>query len=54
MLNWILSILVHKELLSEGEAEHLSKELTTHTHPHIFKDAHELVGKLMDEYEKKK
>lgn len=54
MLNWILSILVHKNILTETEAEHLSKELTLKTHPHIFKDAHKVVEEVLAELEKRK
>lgn len=54
MLNWVLSILVTKEVLTEAEAEFLSKKLVDNIHPHQFQDAHNLVKEFLAEYEKSK
>lgn len=54
MLNWILSILVQKKIISEEEATHLGKELPLNIHPQTFTDAHEVVTKLLDDFKKNK
>ncbi len=53
MLNWLLSILVHKDILKLEEAEHLSKELVVKTHPQNFMDAHKIVAKIFKDFENK-
>lgn len=52
MHNWFLSILVCKEVLTEEEAECLSKELATSIYSTRFSDAHSTVKKILKEYEK--
>lgn len=54
MLNWSLSVLVHKGILTFEEAEHLAKELVLKTHPTRFADAHVIVEKVLGEYKKTK
>ena len=54
MLNWVLSIMVIKDILTEEEAQHLSKELGQAIHASRFDDAHKLVTKLLEDYEKNK
>lgn len=52
-INWILSLLVHKKLITEDEAEHLSKKLAFTVYPQNFKDAHKIIKSLLDEVESK-
>jgi hypothetical protein len=52
-LNWMLSILVHKSLLTIDEAKHLSERLVTTTHPQNFTDAHRVMDKILSELESK-
>lgn len=52
MINWVLSIMVHKEIIDLDEAEHLAKELVTMTHPSNFIDAHRIVENLLDKYKR--
>lgn len=54
MLNWLLSIMVHKKLLTKEEATYLGKELPLKTHPHDFKDAHQVVEELLKDFKKSK
>jgi|HubBroStandDraft_5_1064220.scaffolds.fasta_scaffold699740_1 hypothetical protein len=54
MLNWVLSLMVHKKLLTEDEAVHLGKELPLKTHPHNFLDAHKVVEDLLKDFRKNK
>lgn len=53
-LNWTLALLVHYKIMTEEEAEHLSKKLTESIHPHMVKDAIVRVEQLLAEYNKKK
>lgn len=53
MLNWILSILVHKGVLKETEAEVLAKELPNRIHPAGFQDAHKIIGEILDDVKDK-
>lgn len=52
MLNWILSILVHKNIITVEEAQTLSKELLTKIHSQNFDEAHELVTKVLKDFKK--
>lgn len=52
MLNFFLSILVHKKILTVDEAAHFSKELATRTHPQGFHDAHRIVEALWEDLKK--
>ena len=54
MLNWFLSILVHKGILLEGEAQHLAQELSQKIHEHTFADAHKTVEDILTDYKKNK
>lgn len=53
MINWILSIMVHRKLLTLEEATYLAKELTFKTHPQNFVDAHKIVDKLLKDMDPK-
>lgn len=53
MLNWTLALLTHFKVISVDEAQHLSDELQKKIHPHMVKDAVEIVEKLMADFEKK-
>lgn len=52
MLNWMLSLLVHSGGLTKDEAQHLSEKLATTTHPQRFKDAHEIIEKLLADFKR--
>lgn len=52
MLNWTLSVLVVKDLLSYEEAERLSKELALKTYPTGFNDAHAIVKGILEDVNK--
>jgi hypothetical protein len=52
MINWFLSIMVHKKLLTLAEAEYFAKELVFKTHPQNFTEAHKIVEKLLNDFEK--
>jgi hypothetical protein len=54
MLNWVLSLLVHKDVITEDEAKHLSTNLAQSIHSSRFEDAHELISKLLREYRQNK
>jgi hypothetical protein len=54
MINWMISIMVHKKLLTLEEGEHLAARLVSTTHPSLFKEAHKIVEDVMNELEKKK
>lgn len=54
MLNWVLSILVHKSILTIDEAEFLAKDLANKIHDQRFTDAHEVITKLLKDFEKNK
>ena len=47
MINWILSILVLKQIITEDEAKTLSRELPLRTHPTNFAEAHKIVQKIL-------
>lgn len=49
MLNWFLSILVHKEVITVEEARHLAQELSKTIHEHNFTDAHKTVGDILNQ-----
>lgn len=52
MLNWVLSILVLKEVITVEEAEHLSKELAQTIYETRFRDAHATLERILRDYEK--
>lgn len=54
MLNFTLSVLVHKGILKLDEAEHLAKELAQKTQPQNFLEAHKIVEQVVKEFAKKK
>lgn len=54
MLNWVLSIMVIKGLLTKEEAEYLAKELVDKIHPHDFLTAHTIVEKVLKDYRRYK
>lgn len=49
MLNWLLSLMVHKDLLTEEEAQFLSKKLAQSMQPQEFDHAHKIVSDLLKE-----
>lgn len=52
MLNWVLSILVHKGMVTLDEARHLAQELPKKISANDFNSSHKIVEKLLDEVEK--
>ena len=54
MLNWILSILVNKKVITLEEAQELSKELPLRTHPAGFTDAHNIIEEILTKLQNKK
>lgn len=50
MLNWLLSLMVHKKMLNVAEAEHLAKTLITKTHPANFAEAHRIVEQVLKDF----
>lgn len=54
MLNWVLSIMVLKEIITKEEAEHLAKELAQSIYETRFNDAHATVERILRDYERKR
>lgn len=52
MLNWILSIMVHKGILVEEEAKHLAEKLAQSIHSADFASSHQMIEKLLNEFDK--
>jgi len=50
MLNWLLSILVLKDIITEEEAVYLSEELATKMQPSRFREAHKIIEDILEEY----
>lgn len=54
MINWFLSVLVSKEVLSLEDAEVLAKKLATTTYPQDFTECHKIVTKILEDIESSK
>lgn len=49
MFNFLLAVLVRKNLISQEEAEKLSKQLALEIHPTDFKTAQAIVERILKE-----
>lgn len=54
MLNWILSLLVIKEVITKEEALYYAKELASTIYSTRFEDAYATIEKMVKKYEAKR
>lgn len=54
MVNWFLSVLVYKDVLTEDEAKHLSEELGKKIYEQRFTDAYKTISTMLDDFNKLK